>query len=71
MAFAEVLAITIRGGFTERGYVTQALVISLMGTAGVALVALQPQGATELGVGRRYGWLWSGCLCQSGFQSAS
>jgi signal transduction histidine kinase len=51
LAFAGALAIAIRAGFTERGYVTQTAVISLMGAAGVALVALQPQGATELGGG--------------------
>jgi signal transduction histidine kinase len=51
LAFAGALAIAIRGGFTERGYVMQTAVISLMGAAGVALVALQPQGATELGGG--------------------
>jgi signal transduction histidine kinase len=51
LAFAGALAIAIRGGFTARGYVMQTAVISLMGAAGVALVALQPQGATELGGG--------------------
>ena len=51
LAFAGALAIAIRGGFTEGGYVMQTAVISLMGAAGVALVALQPQGATELGGG--------------------
>ena len=51
VVFAGSLAIAVRGGFTERGNVKQTAVISLMGAAGVALVALQPQGATELGGG--------------------
>jgi hypothetical protein len=51
LAFAGALAIATGGRFTERGSVMQTAVISLMGAAGVALVALQPQGATELGGG--------------------
>ncbi|HUZ70689.1 MAG TPA: histidine kinase [Candidatus Saccharimonadales bacterium] len=51
LAFAGALAIATGGRFTERGTVMQTAVISLMGAAGVALVALQPQGATELGGG--------------------
>jgi signal transduction histidine kinase len=49
--FAGTLALTVRGRFTERGYGFQAVVISAMGAAGVALVALQSQGATELAAG--------------------
>jgi signal transduction histidine kinase len=51
LAFTGAFALTIRERSPERGYVMQAAVISLMGAAGVALVALQPQGATELGGG--------------------
>jgi hypothetical protein len=60
LAFTGAFALAIRGRFPERGYVMQAAVISLMGAAGVALVALQPQGATELGGGPQCGWLSSG-----------
>jgi signal transduction histidine kinase len=50
-AFVATLARAIRDRFTERGYGTQAAVISAMGAAGVALAALQPRGATELAAG--------------------
>ena len=49
--FVYTLALAIRGRFTARDYAFQAVVISAMGAAGVALVALQPKGATELAVG--------------------
>lgn len=49
--FAGTLGLAIRSRFTERGYGFQAAVISAMGAAGVALVALQPRGATELAGG--------------------
>jgi signal transduction histidine kinase len=49
--FAGTLALTIGGRFTERGYGFQAAVVSAMGAAGVALVALQPRGATGLAGG--------------------
>ena len=48
VVFAVSLALALRGGFVERPVVVQAAVIAAMGAAGVALVALQPQGATEL-----------------------
>ncbi len=49
--FAAALAAATRGRFAERTPVSQAAVISAMGSAGVALVALQPKGATELAGG--------------------
>jgi len=49
--FAGTLGQAVRSRFTERGYRFQAAVISTMGGAGVALVALQPRGATELAGG--------------------
>jgi signal transduction histidine kinase len=49
--FVYTLALAIRGRFTARDYAFQAAVISGMGAAGVALVALQPKGATELAGG--------------------
>ena len=49
--FVYTLALAIRGRFTARDYAFQAAVISAMGAAGVALVALQPKGATELAGG--------------------
>ena len=50
-AFAGALAVAIRGGFALRGSAFRAAVIAAMGSAGVALVALQPRGATELAAG--------------------
>ena len=50
-AFAGTLALAIRARFTERSDGLQAAMIAVMGAAGVALVALQPQGATELAGG--------------------
>ncbi len=51
VAFAGALAQAIRPGFTGRRRWFQAAMISLMGGAGAALVALQPQGATDLASG--------------------
>jgi signal transduction histidine kinase len=51
IAFAGALAQTIRPGFTARRRWLQTAVISVMGAAGAALVALQPQGATDLAGG--------------------
>jgi signal transduction histidine kinase len=50
-AFAGALALAIRGRFTERGYLVQTAVISVMGAASVALVALQSQGTAEFAGG--------------------
>jgi signal transduction histidine kinase len=50
-AFAGSVALAIRDRFSERSDGFQAAVISGMGAAGVALVALQPRGATELAGG--------------------
>jgi signal transduction histidine kinase len=49
--FASMLALAISRRFTERGSWFQAAVISAMGAAGVALVALQPRGTTGLAGG--------------------
>jgi signal transduction histidine kinase len=49
--FVGALAAAIRGRFAERTPAFQAAVIAAMGSAGVALVALQPKGATELAGG--------------------
>ena len=51
VAFAGALAQAIRVGFVARHLWFQAAVISVMGAAGAALVALQPQGATDLAGG--------------------
>jgi signal transduction histidine kinase len=51
LAFAGALAQAITAGFTARGQWFQVAMISVMGAAGAALVALQPQGATELAGG--------------------
>ena len=51
VAFAGALAEAIRPGFAARQRWFQASVISVMGAAGAALVALQPQGATDLAGG--------------------
>lgn len=48
VVFAAALAISVRTRFVDRGRALQAGVIASMGAAGVALVALQPRGATEL-----------------------
>ena len=49
--FAASLAFAVRGSFIEFRLATQAAVIAAIGVAGVALVALQPRGATELAAG--------------------
>lgn len=49
--FAGTLVLAIRGRFIERRYWFQAVVIAAMGAAGVALLALQPRGATQLAGG--------------------
>ena len=49
--FAAALAFAVRASFITRPTVLQTAVIASMGAAGVALVALQPQGATELAGG--------------------
>jgi signal transduction histidine kinase len=51
VVFAAALAWAVRGSFLKRSMTVQAVVIGVMGAAGVALVALQPQGATELAGG--------------------
>ena len=49
--FAAALAYAVRGSFIDRRPALQASVIAAIGAAGVALVALQPRGATELAAG--------------------
>lgn len=49
--FAVSLAFAVRGSFIERRLATQTAVIAAIGAAGVALVASQPRGATELAAG--------------------
>ena len=49
--FALALGFAIRDSFPRRSAAVQAAVIAAMGAAGVALVALQPRGATELAGG--------------------
>lgn len=51
VVFGLSLGLAVRGAFVERAVVVQAAVIAAMGAAGVALVALQPRGATELAGG--------------------
>lgn len=51
VGFAAALAVAVRGSFIEYRTATQAAVIGAIGAAGVALVALQPRGATELAAG--------------------
>lgn len=51
VAFAAAVAFAVRPRFVDHGVVLQGAVIAAMGAAGVALVALQPQGATELAGG--------------------
>ena len=48
VVFAVTLAVALRTPFAERPQAVQAVVTSAMGAAGVTLVALQTQGATEL-----------------------
>jgi signal transduction histidine kinase len=49
--FAATLEWTARSGFVARSTTTQVAVITATGAAGIALVALQPKGATELAGG--------------------
>jgi signal transduction histidine kinase len=49
--FAVTLLVTVRDSFTKRSVAVQSAVIAAMGAAGIALVALQPHGATTLGGG--------------------
>ncbi|HEX6762803.1 MAG TPA: histidine kinase [Gaiellaceae bacterium] len=49
--FAVALAYAIRSSFIDQPLAVQAAVIATMGAAGVALVALQPHGATVLAAG--------------------
>ncbi len=49
--FALALGFAIRNSFTRRSTDVQAAVIAALGAAGVALVALQPRGATDLAGG--------------------
>ena len=51
VVFAVSLAAAITGWFIEQGLGLQAAVIAAMGAAGVALAALQPDGAAGLAVG--------------------
>ena len=51
VVFVASLVFAVRGSFVERPVVVQAYVIAAMGASGVALVALQPRGATELAGG--------------------
>jgi signal transduction histidine kinase len=51
VVFSAALASAVRGSFLQRSVVVQAGVIGGMGAAGVALVALQPRGATALAGG--------------------
>ncbi len=51
VVFVASLAATIRSWFIERGLGFQAAVIAAMGAAGVALAAIQPDGAAGLAVG--------------------
>jgi signal transduction histidine kinase len=48
VVFAVSVALAVRGSFLERSLAVQTSVIVAMGAAGVALVALQPRGATAL-----------------------
>ena len=51
VVFAVALATAVRGRFVAQPVWAQATVIAAMGAAGVALVALQPRGATALACG--------------------
>ena len=51
VVFAAALVVAVRGNFIDRGRTVQSVVIAATGAAGVALVALQPHGATELAGG--------------------
>ena len=51
VVFSVSLALAVQGSFVGRSLAVQASVIAAMGAAGVALVALQPRGATALAGG--------------------
>jgi signal transduction histidine kinase len=51
VVFAVSLALAVSASFVDRSLAVQTSVIAAMGAAGVALVALQPQGATVLAGG--------------------
>ena len=51
VVFAVSVALAVRGSFVERSLAVQTGVIVAMGAAGIALVALQPRGATALAAG--------------------
>jgi signal transduction histidine kinase len=51
VVFAAALALAVHSGFVDLPVTVQAAVIAAMGAAGVALVALQPRGATALAGG--------------------
>lgn len=51
VVFAATLAWAVRSGFVAHSTPAQVAVIAAMGTAGIALVALQPTGATALAGG--------------------
>ena len=49
--FAVTLVVAVRDGFPERSVELQAVVIAMMGAAGVAIAGLQLKGATEVAAG--------------------
>jgi signal transduction histidine kinase len=49
--FAATLLVAIRDGFPERSLELQAVVIGVMGAAGVTIAGLQPKGATGIAAG--------------------
>ncbi len=51
VVFAAALALAVRASFVDRSLPVQTATIAAMSAAGVALVALQPHGATELAGG--------------------
>jgi signal transduction histidine kinase len=51
VVFAAALTWSARSSFVQHSTTMQAVVIAAMGAAGIALVALQPRGATELAGG--------------------
>ena len=51
LVFAVTLVVAVRDGFPERSVELQAVVIAVMGGAGVAIAGLQLEGATEIAAG--------------------
>ena len=51
LAFAVTLVVAVRDGFPGRSVELQAVVIAVMGAAGVAIAGLQLKGATEVAAG--------------------